>query len=115
MSVRTMLNNTLSVERPVIAVAGGRSTTTYSPHLDAVPCRVYQLSGAEAMRSGAPRGVNAWRATVEPADIRRTDRLIFTDDGGVAHRVEITSVAQSGFGGSSVVLVIDGTEVKPTT
>lgn len=114
MSVLSMLNNVTSVLRPVITVTGGRSTTTYEPHLSGVACRAYQLSGAEALRSGAPRGTNVWRITVEPADIRRTDRLVFNDDGGVAHRVEITSVAQSGFKLPSVVMVLDGAEVAPT-
>lgn len=109
-----MLNNTMTVTRPTDTVTAGRTSTTYAAHLSAVPCRWHQLAGSENVRSGAERGINAWRVTFPASyDIARRDQLSFTDEGGTTHTIDAASVRNSsqGFRSTGIIKVVEGEEV----
>ena len=115
MSILHMLNKTMNITRPTDVVTAGRTVTTYNAHLSAVPCRWHQLSGSETVRSGAERGINAWRVSFPPGyDILRRDRAAFTDEDGATHTIDIMSVRNSsqGFGASGIIKVMEGEEVS---
>jgi head-tail adaptor len=109
-----MLNRTMTVTRPTYSTTSGRTDVSFSAHLSGVPCRAHQLSGSEAVRSGAERGVNLWRFSVPATyDIKRTDRVTFADPDGVSHVIDVQSVRNSshGFDSTSIIKVIEGEEV----
>ena len=115
MSIAHMLNRTMTITRPADVVTAGRTATTYSAHLSAIPCRWHQLSGSEVVRSGGERGVSIWRVSFDAShDIKRRDRAAFTDADGVTHTIDIASVRNSsqGFGSSAVIKVMEGEEVS---
>jgi len=114
MGITHMLNSTMTVQRPTVSNTGGRKSKAWSAHLSGVACRAHQLSGSELARYGAERGVNRWRFSVEPGnDIKRTDRILFTDRDGVLHTVDVDSSVDSsqGMRSLSTIRVIEGEEV----
>lgn len=106
-----MLNTTITVTRPTQTTTKGSKVNSFQSHLSAVPARVHQMSGSEAVSYGSERGANPFRISVEPGnDIQRGDRVSYTDPLGTVRTIDLQEARDSS--GANVIRVLIGIEVK---
>lgn len=106
-----LLDQTVTVQRATHAAdAGGSPVSTWSTHLPKVRARVQPMSGAEALRYGRESTRRTYRVFVAGGqDIANKDRLLWTDDAGTQHTLDVQENSDLQAHGAVVRLVCEET------